>query len=283
MGREAQLGGPLGGPLGGALGLRPATGGGAPAAPTLQVLLVGAGGAGDRSNAVFRPTGGGAGGEVLELEIPAPALGSYSVTIGVGRVVLQLSPPLLAQGITRFGTLLSALPGGSGNVHVADQWSALTATGFNAAGRNGFNPDGVALGGFDGGARAIDPDIFNPAWSSGGGGGGAGGPGGNATQALGGLGGVGRVSSITGLPVEYGRGGRGGSTFGGAGLAPVNPGDGGGGAVPGSSTGGFNGANGLFVARYLTGTQSWTGGNITVDGPWTIHTFTADGTFTRTA
>lgn len=274
MGREVSLGAPLGGPLGGALGLRPATGGGAPAAPTLQVLLVGGGGAGDRSNAIFRETGGGGGGEVLELEIAPPAPGTYDVVVGLGGVVLGA-----AAGLTRFGGILKAVPGGSGAAHLLpsnDIRIALRLSGFSAAASGTVTER--AFGGFLGGLRVI-----NDNWSSGGGGGGAGGPGGNASQLLGGLGGVGRVSSITGLPVEYGPGGRGGSTFGGAGLAPVNPGDGGGGAVPGSSTGGFNGANGLFVARYLTGTQSWTGGNITVDGPWTIHTFTADGTFTRTA
>ncbi|MCA3715378.1 hypothetical protein [Phenylobacterium sp.] len=44
-----------------------------------------------------------------------------------------------------------------------------------------------------------------------------------------------------------------------------------------------DGNAGILVARYLTGTQSWTGGNVTTDGPWTIHAFTADGAFTRTS
>jgi hypothetical protein len=35
--------------------------------------------------------------------------------------------------------------------------------------------------------------------------------------------------------------------------------------------------------RYLTSAMTATGGTITTDGSFTVHSFTASGTFTRTA
>lgn len=50
--------------------------------------------------------------------------------------------------------------------------------------------------------------------------------------------------------------------------------------------GGFantNGINGIAIIRYFGTTTRATGGTITTSGQYTVHTFTADGTFTRTA
>jgi hypothetical protein len=281
MGNEVMLGRPLGGPLGGALGLRPAATAAA-AAPTLRVLLVGGGGAGDRtpgtSNSSGHSTSGGAGGQVLEVEITAPDPGAYAVTIGLGGTVLSATP---FGGVTRFGTLLSADGGGGGG---AAYYGTITgpdvfASGFNACGPGGYQNSPRAHGGFPGGNFSTDYSTYR----GGPGGGGSGGAGGNATTTTGGTPGPGKISSISGAPVEYGKGGQGGHTIGGAGPAASGPGGGGGGAVPGSSTGGANGNAGILIISYETGTQTWTGGTVTQVGNRTIHTLTADGTLTRTS
>jgi hypothetical protein len=250
------------------------------ATPTIQLLLVGGGGAGDRTQygPVFHTTSGGAGGQVLEVEIPAPALGAYAVTIGVGGIVWSTAA---FGGVTRFGSLLSADGGGGGGYiyYGSAPGSDFIASGFNACGTNGYSNLARAHGGFVGGAFSTDGSTYG----GGPGGGGSGGVGGNATSTTGGAPGPGKISAISGAPIEYGRGGQGGHTIGGAGPAASGPGGGGGGAIPGASTGGTNGNAGIAVFRYLTGTQTWTGGNVTTSGPWTIHTFTANGTATRTA
>jgi hypothetical protein len=44
-----------------------------------------------------------------------------------------------------------------------------------------------------------------------------------------------------------------------------------------------NGGAGVAIFAYPTGSMTATGGVITTSGGNTIHTFTADGTFVRTA
>lgn len=85
-----------------------------------------------------------------------------------------------------------------------------------------------------------------------------------------GIGGV--LSSISGASLLYGRNGS--YNFNGTGGAARGYG--------GDSSGG-PGGNGIVVIRYLTGTMTATGGTVTTSGGYTIHTFTANGTFTRTA
>lgn len=282
MGREVQLGGPLGGPLGGALGLRPSSGGVGSAVPLIQLLLVGGGGAGDVGNVGAVTSGlcpaGGAGGQVLEIEIPSPAPGSYPVTIGLGS---QGYFPGLATE-TRFGTLLIAIGGGTGGLAANQNYGEFGfISGFNSAGLHRFGAFyvGRPLGGFPGGNFWANYSSIR----SGGGGGGAGGAGGDATSAAPGLGGPGRVSSLSGAPVEYGRGGTGGHETIGRGAPAFGPGGGGGGSKPGVAGNGEPGNPGILILRYLTRTQAWTGGDISQVGPWTIHTCTADTTLTRTA
>lgn len=280
MGNEVMLGRPLGGPLGGALGLRPAATAAAAAAPTLRVLLVGGGGAGfSRPDAGWTNRWGcpgGAGGQVIDVEIAAPALGAYAVTIGPGGTVRSLSA---FGGVTSLGSLLSADGGGGGlGSFSGSGLEASHASGFNASGRIHAVGWPRSHGGYLGGDYASN---FSTA-AGGGGGGGSGGAGGNASLSTKGAPGPGRTSNISGVPVEYGRGGEGGHTIG-EGATPANPGDGGGGAIPGASTGGSNGNAGILIISYETGTQTWTGGTVTQVGNRTIHTLTADGTLTRTA
>jgi hypothetical protein len=273
MGSEVMLGQPLGGPLGGALGLRPAAPG-IVAAPSVRLLAVGGGGAGLRAPFApwWRGCTGGAGGQVIELDLVVP-VGVYPVTIGLGGVVYSGQPFGLP---TQFGALLWALGGGGGAID--DGTKQMNGSGFNATGELMGAVYPRAMGGFLGGAAWSD---FS-GYSAGPGGGGAGGPGGNASSTAAGAPGPGRVSSISGAPVEYGRGGEGGRT-GREGDPASGPGGGGGGAIPGNSTGGRPGNAGILILSYQTGTQTWLGGDVTQAGNRTIHTLTANGTLTRTA
>lgn len=81
-----------------------------------------------------------------------------------------------------------------------------------------------------------------------------------------------------------GSGGAGGAGGGGAGNVAgagangtANTGGGGGGGR-GASAGG-NGGSGVVIVRYATADLTATGGTITTDGAYTIHTFNASGTF----
>jgi hypothetical protein len=278
MGQEARLGGPLGGTLGGALGLRP-SGGSVVATPTIELLLVGGGGSGGTSDTGV--AGGGAGGEVLEITLPSPALGAYPITIGLGAVAwFNYNTPTIATP-TRFGTLIQALAGGSaqpsngfGSERLIDGANTPGATTGFGLGSSPW-PYPKALGGYIGG-NAFD----NGTEKGGGGGAGAGGPGGNASDTSRGLGGAPKFSSITGVALPYARGGDGGSNLGG-GARPSEPGSGGKGGVFFDAN--KDGNAGILIARYLTGTQTWTGGAVTTVGPWTLHSFTANGTATRTS
>jgi hypothetical protein len=61
---------------------------------------------------------------------------------------------------------------------------------------------------------------------------------------------------------------------------------GGGGGGGGYDTGFYSGAaggSGVVIIAYPTGSMTATGGTITTSGGNTIHRFTTDGTFTRTA
>ncbi|MCA3711307.1 MAG: hypothetical protein IM667_00855 [Phenylobacterium sp.] len=275
MGSEVMLGQPLGGALGGPLGLRPAVGGRA-AAPTIQMLLVGAGGAGGRpfSFQTWGPPGGG-GGQVLELEVNLP-LGVYPVVIGLGGNPVSASA---AGGSTTLGALFTAIGGGGNPLFSEGTFYELApAVGWNAAG-NYRPPAPLPLhrGGYPGGLH-----FDNGSRRGGGGGGGSGGPGGDATALIGGPAGPGKFSAISGTPVEYGRGGPGGHSLAAAGPA-IGPGGGGGGGAPGNEATGHPGNPGILIISYETGTQTWLGGDVTQAGNRTIHTLTADGTLTRTA
>ncbi len=113
-----------------------------------------------------------------------------------------------------------------------------------------------------------------------GGGGNGGGSGANSTfnslialggAGGGGFGGGGVTSSISGTSQDYGVNG---TASGNSTGAPRGYG--------GNSDGG-QGGQGIVIIRYLTGSMTATGGTITTTGAYTVHTFTASGTFARTA
>jgi hypothetical protein len=71
-------------------------------------------------------------------------------------------------------------------------------------------------------------------------------------------------------------GGGAGSPAGTTGVnGTANTGGGGGGSV----SGGGNGGSGIVIIRYLTGSVTATGGTVSTDGNYTIHTFTSSGLF----
>ena len=230
--------------------------------------MVGGGGGG--SNAYGG--GGGGGGGVYYSATYTIYSNSYNVIVGGGGAINT------AGGNTVFGADI-VYGGATGNV-------AAAAYGGGGGGTNNGGGAGKAGGayGYAGG---------NASTGHGGGGGGAGGVGGNANDVTGGgAGGTGAYCDISGTNLMYGEGGGGGygGTTGGigghgawgagdVGNGLTNRGGGGGGNYSTYGTG--TGGSGVVVVSYIT--ADWgtcTGGTITTNGIYTVHTFTTDGTFT---
>ncbi len=76
-----------------------------------------------------------------------------------------------------------------------------------------------------------------------------------------------------------------GTTLNAGTAAAANTGSGGGGGGSNGTTytAGYAGGSGIAIIRYLTGAITATGGTIVTSGGYTYHTFTSNGTFTRTA
>lgn len=260
-----------------------------------DTLVVGGGGGGGGNVG-----GGGGGGSVEVNNSLALASGtSYAVVVGTGGARGNGSGTPGAKGANSTFAGITAYGGGGGAGY---QGASLTggsggggssayATGASAgsgsnvfAGGNGLNGGGLVV--------------------IGGGGGGASAAGANGVNGQAGKGGDGYSSAITGATVVYGggggaggygpggqNGGAGGSGGGGTGGTGANAvggdgtantgGGGGGGAGGGGGTGGGIGGSGVVIVRYQTAAAKTlgTGGTITTSGSYTIHTFTADGTF----
>lgn len=240
----------------------------------VEILVVAAGGG--SATAVNGPGGAGAGGVVHHASYSILAGNhNYPVVIGSG-VSRDNGENSTFSDITAIGGGKS--PSGAGGSGGGGKW---------AKGARGEGTDGQGHGGGLGGG----------VWSgyNGGGGGGASEDGGDANQidftpAYGGVGGDGLAFDISGASTYYGGGGGGNSdgTAGGVGgLGGGGKGDGSDGAgVSGTdNTGGGAGANaqyggsGIVIIRYLTGFFAATGGDITTDGLYTVHTFNSSGTF----
>jgi hypothetical protein len=224
--------------------------------------------------------------------VSTPSTGSHSVTVGGGG---SGSTGTGSQGGTSsFGSLYSLTGGGAGG-HAIGNAGTNGGSGGGAGGHDG-NPTGMPGISGQGHAGGTSPTRCS------GGGGGKGGPGSNGTN-LGGHGG----SSYTGMGYVVAGGGAGNAddssggtpgnagTFAGAGNTPGNNGfhadqyhaGGGGGGGHFSGTSGGNGGSGIVMVKYryqsLVPTYiTATGGTITTDGDYKIHTFTANGTFNIT-
>lgn len=258
---------------------------------TVEFLLIGGGGGGGSF-------GGGGAGEIIYTNLYGLSIGTFPVVIGAGGTGSPTSMGIGTNGNnSTFDTSIATGGGGGG------AFSTTLKNGLNGAcgggggcwvsGSPAFGTGGLGLSGFNGG----DGD-GSGIGTAGGGGGGFGGVGLPVTAiATGGNGGAGVSYSISGVPTFYagGGGGAGGTTkgLGGSGIGgngakyptpsptvpTANTGSGGGGSY--ASTDATNGADGVFILSYPTGSIVCTGGTITTSGGNTIHTFNANGTLTR--
>ena len=252
------------------------------AASFFEYLVVGGGGAGGYGNSNEGGGGGGAGG-YLTGTLSSTSGTTYTITVGAGGTgVNSMSSPggnggnssIAGQGITT----VTALGGGGGG-----GCSTSGATGASGGGGSGCGTDragasGTAGQGNDGGkGRWINN---SPGQGNGGGGGGsssAGARGQDRTRGTLGGGGAGTSNDISGSSVTYAAGGDGGPGGpGGTFVASNETGNTGNGGDGGTNRIGGNGAKGIVILRYL-GNAIATGGTITQNGGYTIHSFTETG------
>mgnify|MGYP001208237017 CR=1 FL=1 len=231
---------------------------------TLQVLLVGGGGAGGRGlnedeEGELYTGGGGAGGQVLPFTLtasPSDASGvTFSITAGRGRA--QGSSSLGGTSRLTWNVYSGEFTQSGGwRSFVADDEEGLDTTiwaqggGGQGGGNNAFEGAGGASDYGSGRTSGASRNSIYSAVSGGnaagvpnkGSGGGAGySSGSNASNTSGGAGGAGSTSSITGSSVVYGGGGGGGS----ANATTVSGGSGGGGTGGSTSTAPTQGTDGL--------------------------------------
>jgi len=257
---------------------------------TVSVLVVGGGGGGGGYG------GGGAGGYKIDTSHTVSA-GHYTVTVGLGGNGSASSATKGTTGGDSTFDTITAHGGGGGGAFDDTNHDGLNGA---SGGGGGTAVSGAAAGGSGGtgtggegnnGGRGADGGTC----AGGGGGSAAVGAAGNGGAGIGGDGGAGTSNSLSGSALFYaGGGGGGGVTHGGAGgssiggtggtnvavgaaASPANRGAGGGGA--GKSTGG-KGSDGVVIISYTsTDISGATGGTITINGSFTVHTFTSNGTF----
>ena len=279
-------------------------------AGNVDVLVVGGGGGGGGNAA----GGGGAGGYRYVSSFPVSAQ-EYNITVGDGGSGGPGSSGSASNGeasifstITAAGGGAGGGPSGSGATPGNNGGSGGGGQCFSGVGGSGNTPATVPSQGNNGGTGAVASNL------GGGGGGGSGSIGANGVGNQGGNGGDGTSNSISGTPTYYaagggaggydgGGGGDGGSGIGGhggwrdtAGTAGTDgTGSGGGGGGAGFQAGG-KGGSGIVIIRYLnndfddtslsrriifrTNPSVLTGGNVTYDGDYKIHTFNSDGNIT---
>ena len=265
-------------------------------------LVVAGGGGGGQE----RGGGGGAGGFRTGTTNLYNGVG-YAITVGAGGAGSAVSANHGADGgDSKLGNLITSTGGGGAGARSAN-------TGRNGGSGGG---GGSAYGGANPGGSGNTPSTSPAQGTNGGAGGstggtsdGSGGGGGGATSVgtagsgdTGGAGGAGTSNSITGAAVTYSGGGGGGSAnsttaSGGAGGggtggnnastnatdATDNTGGGGGGGGTGGGNGSGDGGSGVVIIRYKSATNLATGGTITTDGDYKVHSFTTSGTFTVTS
>ncbi len=269
-----------------------------PSGLTIDILTVaGGGGAG-----FARGGGGGAGGYIYSTNVSYAAGTSTAITVGTGG-----SPGSDNAGIgvhatsgtnSSFGSTYIAIGGGGGGSYGGGPQNGYTG----GSGGGGANQSSAANTGYGGSGTAGQGNAGGNSRCGGGGevsGGGGGGAGGNGTHGTSsgcgssayrpynpGNGGNGLQNSISGSAVWYAGGGGGGGLGTSTNLQGTN-GLGGGQASYGgggqcklisNNWATESGGPGIVIVRYA-GTPAGTGGTITQVGGYTIHTFTANGTF----
>jgi hypothetical protein len=234
----------------------------------VEYLVVAGGGCGgSRQDNDIYPGGGGAGGLLSGSFTLQPFL-TYQVQVGGGGIGSGFVGTNGASSyFTGSGIYVSATGGGAGGEFFTDPGNN---GGSGGGGTYYFGASAGGLGTIGEGNNGASGSL-----NLGGGGGGAG------AAASGGNGGNGKQSAINGTLTYYAGGGvgRNGTTagLGGGGIQSTNGtnglGGGGGGTVGIAS----NGGSGVVIIRYL-GPQFGTGGTVTTDGSYIIHTFSATST-----
>jgi hypothetical protein len=262
-----------------------------------EYIIVGGGGAGGYYG------GGGGGGEAKSGTVDLNSTTTYSIIVGAGGIAYNaFQRPGNGESSSAFGiTALGGGSGGSASVQYPD--ALLGASGANGGGSSsgGVNmpgpfPGGTGTVGYNGGSgRYTGTDPQSSGTVAAGGGGGMGAVGGDGTGSGGnpnpGNGGNGVTLSIGGFSGTFGGGGSGtgfpygtvgtGGTGGGGSNSAGTPNTGGGGS--GGTNGdpnlgtGYNGGSGVVIISYPTGSFNFTGGTVTTNAGYTIHTFTSSG------
>lgn len=258
----------------------------------LEYLVVAGGGGGNAG-------GGGAGG-LLRGVFAATSGTGYTVTIGGGGTATNTTGSAGGSGGNSvFGSFTATGGGGGGTFSNTLGANFGVAGGSGGGGGSADNGGGAGMGGAptsnqgNVGGWGINVSTVN----AGGGGGGAGASGQNAIAYIAGQGGSGVLFPLTATYYAGGgggggaasdstynytfRGGMGGGGTGGnnalaASAGGTNTGGGGGGRY--TSTAGAGGS-GIVIIAY-PGAQRGTGGTVTSNAGYTIHTFTSSGTFT---
>jgi hypothetical protein len=171
--------------------------------------------------------------------------------------------PGTAPGTGSYGPPIQGYPGGTANFLTSGGGGGASATGSNATGTINVGSQGG-----DGKQSAISGVLTYYA----GGGGGCRSTYGTSQAATGGQGGGGNGgynSEVANTPL------------GNATAGTANTGGGGGGGSWGDLMYGADGGSGVVILRY-SGAAKATGGTITTDGGFTVHTFTTSGTFNYT-
>jgi hypothetical protein len=257
----------------------------------VTAIVVGGGG---RGSSTTSAGGGGSGGDFRIDTSMSVAAETLTITVGAaGSGGTTTGGSGGFSRIARGGTILLEAAGGGGGTEAApgaQNGTSTTISGTIAGGNggSGASGSGTATAGGGGGAGGWSGNGGAGglgAVSGGNGAGGAGGGGRGNVSVLtgGGGGGVGIVSTGsngTGATVN-GKQGSGGSGGSGGAVSAVGGTYGGGGAGDDTGTTAGNGGPGVVKIRYLTADYgNCTGGTETIDGLYTVNTFTSSGVFT---
>lgn len=225
---------------------------------TTEYLVVAGGGRGANGTATRRGGGAGAGG-LLSGSVNLLPNTIYQVQIGTNDNSTTADSYLTGSNAYYYSSR-----GGAGGTTTPSQ--------NNGSDGGSGGGGGQTISGTTSGGTGIVGQGNNGA---GGTTGNAGGGGGALSAGSGTTGGSGKLSSITGTSTTYAKGGS-ADVIGGD--EPANTGNGGNGGRP-TDTSGKTGGTGIVVVRYL-GPQKATGGTVTSDGSYIVHTFTTTGTAT---
>jgi len=250
-----------------------------------NILVAGGGGGGGGSSLSSLSAiggGGGAGGLYVSNTLIMMSGLEYAVVIGSGGAggtqTVAGSPgsnttftgQVSASAYRLFSNTITAIGGGGAQSYTGSGRVSIQNDGGSGAGGT------YAFGSVGGRGSGLQPSSLwgglgnqgglGSSGGSAGGGGGAGGVGFNGEA------GAGYSSTITGTSVTYCRGG---DTNNGV---PTTWGGGGGGRNAGSGGNGISGNNGIVIIAY-NGPQRGTGGTVSTNSTYTVHTFTSSGTY----